>query len=71
MKKRILRELPEKEFFHLCLGDLEKFHSLRGNTLWESSTFTTEVKFKNSIALVSLQYFSHSLHSFLSIRGLN
>ena len=71
MKKRILWELAEKKLFHLLLGDLEKFQSLRRNTLWESSIFTTVVKFKNSVALMSLQDFSHSLHSFLSIRGLN
>ena len=70
MKKRVLWELPEKKLFHLLLGDFEKFQSLRRDTLWEPSTFATEVKFKNSVALVPLQNFLHSLHSLLSIQGL-
>ena len=70
MKKRILRKLSEEKLLHLLLGDLEKFPSLWGNTLWEQATFSGEIKLKNSVAFVSLQYLFDSLHSFVSIRGL-
>ncbi len=70
MKKRILRKLSEEELFHLFLGNFKELQSLRRNRLWESSAFSAEIKLQNSVAFVSLQYFAHPLHSFLSIRGL-
>ncbi len=70
MKERILRELPEEKFFHFILGDIEKFLSLGRNVIREPSTLATEVEFKNSIPFMPREYFSHLLHSFLSIQGL-